>query len=86
MVSYQDNNLELISFSLLIVIVWRSCVLITSEDQSVESINVLILFALTGFQALKELGVEIEVFYASEIDEQAIQVGKNDLYITSYFA
>lgn len=46
----------------------------------------MILFALTGFQALKELGVEIEVYYASEIDEQAIQVGKNELYITSYFA
>lgn len=46
----------------------------------------MILFALTGFQALKELGVEIEVYYASEIDEQAIQVSKNELYITSYFA
>ena len=30
---------------------------------------------MTGFQALKELGVEIKVYCASEIDEQAIQVG-----------
>lgn len=35
------------------------------------------LFRLTtsGFQALKELGIEIEVYCASEIDEQAMQVG-----------
>jgi len=35
------------------------------------------LFCLTtsGFQALKELGIEIEVYCASEIDEQAMQVG-----------
>ena len=30
---------------------------------------------MPGFQALKELGIEIEVYCASEIDEQAIQVG-----------
>lgn len=41
-------------------------------------IRVLSLFdgIASGFQALKELGVEIEVYYASEIDEQAIQVAK----------
>ena len=30
---------------------------------------------ISGFQALKELGIEIDVYCASEIDEQAMQVG-----------
>lgn len=30
---------------------------------------------MAGFQALKELGIEIEVYCASEIDDQAMQVG-----------
>lgn len=41
-------------------------------------IRVLSLFdgIATGFQALKELGIEIDVYCASEIDEQAMQVAK----------
>ncbi|KAJ7381239.1 hypothetical protein OS493_001355 [Desmophyllum pertusum] len=41
-------------------------------------IRVLSLFdgIASGFQALKELGVEIKVYCASEIDEQAMQVAK----------
>lgn len=35
---------------------------------------------ISGFQALKELGIEIDVYCASEIDEQAMQVGIERLF------
>ena len=38
-----------------------------------------------GFQALKELGIEMEVYCASEIDEQAMQVGSDILYTRNIF-
>ena len=31
-----------------------------------------------GYQALKELGFEVDVYYASEIDKYAIEVAKNN--------
>lgn len=34
---------------------------------------------MTGFQALKELDIDIELYCASEIDEQAMQVGVDKL-------
>lgn len=42
------------------------------------------MLRLTGFQALKELGIEMEVYCASEIDEQAMQVGSDILWWPCY--
>lgn len=47
----------------------------TTDRENSMSLTCLFCLIISGFQALKELGIEIDVYCASEIDEQAMQVG-----------
>ena len=55
--------------------IWSDPGFVDAANKTPMSLTCLFCLTTSGFQALKELGIEIEVYCASEIDEQAMQVG-----------